>query len=62
MQLAEIGLYDYPNSGGSEFMWDNALAAAKHMMDMIPPYPAWYSSECDDWHQPGYWAAIRESS
>lgn len=54
----EDGVYSFPADGGREVMWEHALASAKHMLAMIPPYPAWYDSPRDDWLAPGYWDAL----
>ena len=48
--------YAYPAGSGEEYLWGKALAASRALLDMIPPYPIWYTEDTDGWNEPEFWA------
>ena len=43
--------YAYPAGRGEEYLW-----GARALLDMIPPYPIWYTEDTDGWNEPEFWA------
>ena len=53
-RLVRKGLYQWPDSGGEDGAWDDAFAAAQHIVSRIPSYPAWCPPVSEPWCAAGY--------
>jgi hypothetical protein len=47
--------YEYPSGQGEDYLWSQALCAAKALLDMLPPYPPWHTQDSDVWTAPDFW-------
>mgnify|MGYP003684824451 CR=1 FL=1 len=47
--------FSFPNDEGEEFLWRNALTAARCMMEMIPPVPDGSDAGVEEWRESSFW-------